>query len=133
MKRVLLAGIGCVCLALAGVAHGATHHYEGNTDGHIVAFDAKTRHGEIVKVVQFAYAGFSMPCDAGMVPFSGSYFKAKVNDKRRFKVKPYQDNRAVLAGKFSKSGLTATGTLITDGSFPGVGHCEGEQAWAVAR
>ena len=75
-----------MCLALASVAYGATHPYAGNSDGHVVEFDAKVHGGHVARVVQFAYGGFSMQCDAGLIPFSGSFFEAKVNDKGPIKV-----------------------------------------------
>ena len=135
MRRALFAGVCFAFLALAGPAYGTTRDYSGTSNGHVVEFSTKAKDGDNVKVVELAYSGFSMACDTGIVPFSGSPFEAKVNGKGRFEVKPYDGDRLVIAGKFSKSELTATGTFITDGhgTFPGVGHCEGEQAWAVER
>ena len=120
-------------------ATGAVRSYASpySASADYVAFDAKVKNGEIVKLTGFGYSGFSFPCSPAPYSFFGSPFEAKVNRDGKFRIDPYGteqgDPTAVIRGKFNRRGTAARGSFTVKGIFPGPLECDGSHTWVATR
>jgi hypothetical protein len=137
LAAVLLLGAGSAFL-MPTLAEGATQQYASPWGGaDAVSFGTKTKAGEIVKVQDFAYSGFTFPCNTGPYPFSGSNFQNIAVKNDRFRLDAYgtgpNDPKAVFLGRFNESGTRAHGSFSVKGTFPGPMRCEGSHTWFAKR
>jgi hypothetical protein len=119
--------------AAIGAVRSYASPYPASAD--YVAFDAKVKGGDNIKVTGFGYSGFTFPCSPAPYSFFGSPFQAKVNRDGEFRIHPYGtdpgDPKAVIHGRFNRGETAAHGSFTVKGVFPGPLHCEGGHTWVA--
>jgi hypothetical protein len=119
-----------VCLAtaalliLAAGAYGSAFFkgpVAGGANNAGVEFRVKAHHHHPRKVLEFRWFNVPVPPQCAD-SFEGTHFSMKVKRHRRFHGTysvPNTDHKAIVHGRFKRSGKKATGTLRLKGNFAG--------------
>jgi hypothetical protein len=124
MKRAVIVVTLLVALALPANAIAGVRHFKGpiQPSGN-VAFEAKSRHGKIVKVKPgFQFSHVPLTCNEGDQTISGSFnFSMEVTHRHFHATGVYKSSAGqgtvAVAGDFRHQGRKAVGTINAHGNF----------------
>jgi hypothetical protein len=140
-RTPIWAGI-VIVLAGVAVAHASTRSFAGRlAGGGTVAFEAKFRHGDPVKVRHgWEWVALPVRCPAQDTTASGHFtFPMLVNERRRFHGVGLArgdtgNSRASVRGRFSRGGHRARGVFRLRGNVNGRRRCDtGRVHWRAHR
>jgi hypothetical protein len=124
MKRYAIVLTLVVVLAMPALAIAGVRHFKGPIDpSGNVAFDAKTRHGRVVKVKPgFEFHHVPMTCNEGKRTISGSFNFAMDVNHRHFSGTGIYNSSAgkgtvAVTGDFRHHGRKVVGTINAHGNF----------------